>query len=220
MTSSASSTSRGGKIVGSRRASIVLPTPGGPTSNKWCPPAAAVASAIRALGRPRTSERSSGSSTSNGDSAWGGTSGGSGHGTSPFRHACTSPSERATRTSTPGMSAASAALSAGTITRFTPAHRSASTSDTVPGTGRTRPSSPSSPRTATSSSTPEGRPPSAHTSAIATANSSPEPDLRTDAGARFTVTRFIGYSNSEESSAARTRSRDSRPAASGKPTTV
>ena len=36
-------------------------------------------------------------------------------GISPFRHACSSPSERATRTSTPGTSAASAALAAGTI---------------------------------------------------------------------------------------------------------
>ena len=39
-------------------------------------------------------------------------------------------------------------------------------------------------------------------------------------GARFTVTRLIGNASPDDSNAARTRSRDSRPAASGRPTTV
>ena len=45
-------------------------------------------------------------------------SGGSGHGASPFRQACSSPSDRATRTCTPGTSAASAAFAAGTMTQL------------------------------------------------------------------------------------------------------
>ena len=42
----------------SRRASIVLPAPGGPTSSRLWPPAAAISSARRASGWPRTSARS------------------------------------------------------------------------------------------------------------------------------------------------------------------
>ena len=38
----------GGRIPGSRRASIVLPAPGGPTMRRLCPPAAAISSARRA----------------------------------------------------------------------------------------------------------------------------------------------------------------------------
>ena len=39
-------------IVGRRRASIVLPTPGGPTSSEWWAPAAATASARTGLVEP------------------------------------------------------------------------------------------------------------------------------------------------------------------------
>ena len=42
MTSSASARVSGGRIDGSRRASIVLPTPGGPESRRLWPPAAAI----------------------------------------------------------------------------------------------------------------------------------------------------------------------------------
>ena len=122
---------------------------------------------------------------------------------SPFRHWCTSPSERATRTSTPGTSAASRAFASGTMTRPTPARASASTSARVPCTGRTRPSSPSSPRTPRSSRTPAASRSSAPASAIATASSRPAPVLRTSAGARLTVTRRMGQSRSDESNAAR-----------------
>ena len=54
-------------------------------------------------------------------SASGTGSGGSGHGASPFRHASSSPSVRASRTWMPGTSAASAAFAAGTITHSAPA---------------------------------------------------------------------------------------------------
>ena len=43
-----------------RRAIIVLPAPGGPTSSRLCPPAAAISSARRASSCPRTSARSGG----------------------------------------------------------------------------------------------------------------------------------------------------------------
>ena len=147
-------------IVGSRRASIVLPTPGGPTSSRWCPPAAAAASASRALARPRTSTRSSGSSGSASSGGAAG-SGGSGHGASPFRHACSSPSVRATRTCTPGTSAGfrgvggrdDHALGARARERVDERERSRDR--------RTAPSRPSSPSTPTPSSTPAGSPSSA-----------------------------------------------------------
>ena len=49
---------------------------------------------------------------------------------------------------------------------------------------------------------------------------SPGPALRRSAGARLTVIRFCGNSKPELTIAARTRSRDSRTAASGRPTTA
>ena len=55
---------------------------------------------------------------------------------------------------------------------------------------------------------------------MAIGRSSPAPPLRTLDGARFTVTRFNGQVSLLDSRAARTRSRDSRQAASGRPTTV
>ena len=84
-------------------------------------------------------------------------SGGSGQGSSPFRHSCSSPRLRATRTCTPGTRLASAAFAAGTITHVAPARARASTSASVPTTGRTEPSRPSSPSTPTPSSTPGGQ---------------------------------------------------------------
>ena len=58
VTSSAASSSSSGRIPGSRRASIVLPVPGGPASSRLCAPAAAISSARRARSWPRTSARS------------------------------------------------------------------------------------------------------------------------------------------------------------------
>ena len=52
------------------------------------------------------------------------------------------------------------------------------------------------------------------------ARSSPAPSLRTPEGARLTVIRLSGHVRPLDSSAARTRSRDSRQAVSGRPTTV
>ncbi len=58
VTSSASSGASGGRTPGSRRASIVLPVPGGPARSRLCAPAAAISSARRARSWPRTSARS------------------------------------------------------------------------------------------------------------------------------------------------------------------
>ena len=57
-TSSAASGSSGGRIPGSRRASIVLPIPGGPARSRLWPPAAAISSTRLARSWPRTSPRS------------------------------------------------------------------------------------------------------------------------------------------------------------------
>ena len=49
-----------GRMVGSRRASMVLPVPGAPTSRILCPPAAAISMARLACSWPRTSLKSTG----------------------------------------------------------------------------------------------------------------------------------------------------------------
>ena len=58
--SSAWAGASGGSRPGSRRASMVLPAPGGPVSSRWWPPAAATSRAKRPSGWPRTSARSGG----------------------------------------------------------------------------------------------------------------------------------------------------------------
>ena len=58
LASSVSSRVMGGKMEGSRFASMDLPAPGGPTIITLCPPAAAISSARFACSCPRTSEKS------------------------------------------------------------------------------------------------------------------------------------------------------------------
>ena len=58
VTSSAAAVSRLGRIDGSRSASMVLPAPGGPSSDRLCPPAAQISAASRASAWPSTSARS------------------------------------------------------------------------------------------------------------------------------------------------------------------
>ncbi|CAB4959694.1 unannotated protein [freshwater metagenome] len=96
----------------------------------------------------------------------------------------------------------------------------ASMMGSTPGTCRKVPSSPSSPRNARSSMAAGESCSLATSTPIAMARSRAEPILRTDVGARFTVVRLSGQANPEVSSAARTRSRDSRHEVSGRPTTV
>jgi len=90
----------------------------------------------------------------------------------------------------------------------------------TPGTCRREPSSPSSPMKALSATAVAGSTPSATIVPTAIGRSRPAPPLRTPDGARLTVTRRRGHDRPLERRAARTRSRDSRTAASGRPTTV
>src|SRR6185437_975729 len=91
---------------------------------------------------------------------------------------------------------------------------------TAPLTGRSAPLSESSPQTAEDASSSTGNCPLAASSATAIARSKLGPALRTQAGARLAVSRFMGNSRPEFWRAARTRRRASLTAASGNPTTV
>ena len=104
--SSAPPAASGGRIPGSRRASIVLPEPGGPTISRLWPPAAAISSARRAAACPRTSARSGAAAGTAG--AGGGSGGGSAR---PARIATASYRSCAATTGSASAWAASAALS-------------------------------------------------------------------------------------------------------------
>ena len=121
-------------------------------------------------------------------------------------------------TSSPSTSAASAAFATARRAARSPRARAPSAIASAPWIGRSPPLSASSPQTAEVASASGGIWPVAARSATAIARSKPGPALRTCAGARLTVSRWSGNSSSELSSAARTRSRASRTAASGRPT--
>ena len=107
MTSSASSGSSGGRIVGSRCASRVLPAPGGPCSRRWCPPAAATSMAQRPSSCPTTSARSTPNGVGGSGSAGGGRSG---SGAVPVRTSTSSRRWSTAMTRMPGTSEASASV--------------------------------------------------------------------------------------------------------------
>ena len=144
-TSTASSPSREGRMLVSRAASMVFPTPGAPCRNTWCLPAAATSMTQRPSRCPRTSRKSSGVrcpgfvSSSTGDSQ-------PPNGGSPFSTATRSLKWPTAHTVTPGTSEASASWLAGTITLSNPLRTAANTAGRIPGTLRNLPSSPSSPR--------------------------------------------------------------------------
>ena len=221
LTSSASSDASVGRIVTRRRASIVLPAPGGPVRSRWCRPAAATSSARRAHASPRTSARSSGSSGSKSSDRPSSSSpdvgGGQGHGASPFRHSRRVARSCTGRTHTPSTSAASAAFAAGTTTVVAPALATASTRAKTPGTPRTLPSRPSSPSTAIPSSARRKR---------LRRDQQPDRDCELETGSglaqvprcevhRDPLLMPREFGRQER----RGRSRDSRTAASGSPTT-
>ena len=201
-------------MPGKRLASIVLPVPGGPHSRRLCAPTAAISSARRACGWPRTSTRSGTCTSTPADTA-AALAGASD--SRPARCAQTASSESATRTSAPATSAASAPLPRGTITRR-PSRVAWSTAGNTPCTGRSSPDSASSPTNSWSASASRGTPPFAARMPSAIGRSKRPPSLGRSAGARFTVTRRCGYSNCALRIAERTRSRASFTAASGKPT--
>ena len=211
--SNARSRPRAGSRPGRRWASMVLPAPGGPSRRRWWPPAAAASMARRAMTWPRTSARS-GSAASAPTS---GAGAGGGHGAPRASTSTSSDRLRADRTSRRATSAASASHPGGTTGVDS---SSAATSGTTPGTLRTEPSSPSSPRKASPCTASAGTASAATRTPTAMARSSPAPLLRTPDGARLTVMRVIGQGSPLDSSAARTRSRASRQASSGRPTTL
>ena len=196
-----------------RWASIVFPVPGGPTSSRWCPPAAATSSARRASSCPTTSARSW-------DGAAGRAGGGPGRASTgaPSSQASTCPSVAAPYTSIPSTSAASGSAASGTTTRRRPAARAASRQGSTPRTGRRRPSSASSPTRTVSSSARCATVPAAASTPQASARSKPLPVLRSVAGESASTTRSFGHVRPELTTAARTRSRDSCSAVSGSPT--
>ena len=181
--------------------------------SRWWRPAAATSRARRPTAWPRTSARS-GASCTPGASAGAGRSG---QGASPRRARTRSPSVAAPLTSAPRTRAASRASHSGTTsTRGAVASASA----IMPGTWRSEPLRPSSPQNARFSVRAGLISPAATRSPMAMGRSSPAPPLRTPDGARFTVTLRSGQDKPLERMAARTRSRASRTAASGRPTTV
>ena len=121
-------------------------------------------------------------------------------------------------TSIPFASAASEPFSAETTIASAPLSRAASAIASTPETGRVEPSSASSPTIATRGSASQLSCPEAVSSAAAIARSIPGPALRRLAGARLATMRRNGNSKPQLTSAARTRSRASRTAASGRPT--
>ena len=118
---------------------------------------------------------------------------------------------------TPGTTAASAALPAGTTTRVCPARAAAATIGSAPRTGRTAPSRPSSPSHDCRVQGDRWHLPEPARTATAIARSNAEPCLRRSAGSRSTVIRRLGHFWPELTIAARTRSRASFSAVSGRP---
>ena len=117
VTSIASARVSGGRSAGRRRASMVLPEPGGPRKSRLWPPAAATSSARLAVSWPRTSARSGPAATA-GSSPSGATKGAMGR--LPSRCSIASARPRRGMTGTVPRAAASAALAAGSRSSRSP----------------------------------------------------------------------------------------------------
>ena len=194
---------------------MVLPLPGGPTSSRWWPPAAAISKARLPWPWPFTSARSRPGGAGCACVGWGGRhrgrSGSASWARAPGR-------SWAPHTRSPSTKAASAALPAATSSPRAPSRLAAKARASTPRIGRRRPSSPSSAALQI---------PSMHSAGIwslasrrprAMGRSKAGPSLRRSAGARLTTTRFSGIRRPLLRRAARTRSRDSWTAASARPT--
>ena len=207
-------------MPGRRRASMVLPPPGGPMSSRECAPAAAISSARRASAWPCTSHRSPSAagracpSSSRADACT--ATGGS----RSSRMSMAWRSVRAPSTRMPGTSAASAALASGTTSCRQPRRAACSAITSTPGTGRSAPSSASSPTAPVDAMAPGRTCPDPLSTASAMGRSYCGPALRTCAGARLATMRMGGRSKAWLTMPDRTRSRASCTAASGRPTTL
>ena len=211
-----SSRESSGRIVGSRRASIVLPAPGDPTIRRLWPPAAATSRARRACVCPRTSDRSTVAAA--GTSSTGVTASTGDH--VPRRKRTASANVSAPTTRSPSTCAASTAFAAGTTIPSSPALAAAIATVRMPGVDSSSPFNETSPAKASAPRRSFGTCPVAASTLITSGRSSPGPSLRTFAGARFTTTRRSGHSSSAPSTAGRTRSRASWTAAPGSPVTI
>ena len=236
LTSNASSAESGGRRSGSRLASIVFPAPGGPIRSRLWHPAAAISRARRATACPRTSARSPpvpgrGRSESAPffhtapperdrgapSDALRARSGSGSAGSSPR----SSRREPRGRQAMPGTALASAVFSRGSHTGPSPARRAAASTTRMPRVARSVPSRASSPTKRPSATCGgAGICPDARRSATAIGRSNRAPSFRTWAGARLIVILRAGNSKPQLRTAASTRSRLSRTAASGSPTIV
>ena len=139
-------------MPGSRRASMLLPAPGGPMKSRLWPPAAAISSARRASACPRTSARS-------GAAGAAGAGRGAGAAVPSERPATTdtaSSSEVTGSTVSPPTIPASPAFACGSSKRSTPSRRACAAMGRMPRTGLTAPSRASSPTTTIRSSRSRG----------------------------------------------------------------
>ena len=196
VTSSAASSASGGRIPGSRRASIVLPVPGGPASSRLWPPAAAISSARRARSCPRTSARS-GTSASDSKSSGGRRRLGRvalaaqvGDGLGEVAHADgRDPGERHLGAGLGGADEVREPGAAGALGGDERARRPAAAARRARARRRRR----------ARRAPPSGTWYEAASTASAIGRSKPEPSLRSAAGARLTVMRrFVGHSSSAE----------------------
>ena len=192
VTSIDSSTDSGGMIEGTRRASMVLPAPGGPTMSRLCAPATATSRTRLTRPWPSTSERSV-SVARRGPAARRRRGRQAAAAGAPASSAAASRSVAAGSTRRPVTRAASPALAAGTSSARRPRRRALCATASTPATGRTAPSRPSSPMAAAPSRA-QRLWPVAQSSARAIGRSNDGPSLRTSAGARLTVMRREGNS--------------------------
>lgn len=203
-------------MPGMRTASMDFPTPGAPVMRRWCPPAAATSMAWRASNCPLTSDMSGGvSGPSPSASAQSGASGAGSQGT-PMASA-TWARCHTSATSTPARPASSPHPSGTTIPPPSP-FAAASAAGRTPRTRRTEPSRPSSPMTTEPAYL--SAPPIAPRMATAMPRSNAVPAFGVPAGDRLIVSRQDGKATPAEAKAARSLSRDSEMAASGRPTMV
>ena len=192
--SSASSKVSGGRMPETRLASMVLPEPGGPIIRMLCPPAQAISSARLAVNCPRTSLKSAAPLSAVAPSICE-VSTVSGKIPLPlFSKLTTSISDFTGYTFTPLTTAASRALTSGTIRLAIFFARAAMAIGSAPRTPRMPPSSDSSPTITNSGSSFFTRPPYAPRIPMAMGRSKPEPSFLMSAGARLMVICVSGTS--------------------------
>src|SRR6266478_37716 len=127
----ASSSDIGGRIVGMRFASIVLPAPGGPMNKMLCPPAHATSRARLAACCPCTSRRSTEYCAASESICRASTLMGV-NDSGEFTKSTACGKDLSAKTFTPSTTAASLAFASGTAMDFSPNSRAASAADSAP----------------------------------------------------------------------------------------